>query len=142
MKFTHFIIQGTLLVLVFCSFSSIELDVTKITNQQYIEQTVVNDTVLGVWKYRMSNVDAPYEKGLFFITKNKHSYEVAVKLSTGILTGQDVVVNDRGVNFNVNFEGLKRVSFVLMVEKDKIMGETYSSNGTSEILGVRQLPEE
>ncbi|MGO4918143.1 hypothetical protein [Maribacter spongiicola] len=142
MKFTHLILQGALLILAFCSFSSVKLDVTETTSQQLIEQTVVNDAVLGVWNYRMSNVDAPYEKGVFFITKNKDFYEVAVKLSTGILTGQDVVASDKGINFNVNFEGLKRVSFVLMVEEDKIMGETYSAIGTSDILGVRQKPVE
>ncbi|WP_286815127.1 hypothetical protein, partial [Maribacter sp. UBA849] len=57
-----------------------------------------------------------------------------------MLTGQDVVVKDNGINFNVNFEGLKRVSFVLVVENDKIVGESYSAIGTSEIFGVRQLP--
>lgn len=140
MKITRFIFQGVLLVFVFCSFSTIESNRTSYSNQQILNETTTNDSVVGVWKYSMSNVDAPYENGVFFITQKEDSYDVALKLSTGILTGQDVIVTENGINFNVNFEGLKRVSFVLIVKGDKIMGETFSEIGSSEIYGVRQVP--
>ena len=104
MKITRFIFQGVLLVFVFCSFSTIESNRTTYSNQQILNETTTNDSVVGVWKYSMSNVDAPYENGVFFITQKEDSYDVALKLSTGILTGQDVIVTENGINFNVNFE--------------------------------------
>ncbi|WP_036152509.1 hypothetical protein [Maribacter forsetii] len=140
MKTNHCLLQAFLLILVFCSFSSVETNELKEPFQQKSEETNCKTSVLGVWKYTMTNVDEPYEKGMFFITKKGDSYDVAVKLGTGVLTGQDIVVQNNSINFNVNFEGLKRVSFVLKVEGDVIMGEGYSAKGTSEILGVRQLP--
>jgi len=140
MKINRYLLQGVLLILVFCSFSSIEPYELENYFQQKIEETVSNDSVLGVWKYTMINVDGPYEKGVFFITQRDGSYDVAVKLGTGTLTGQDIVVQENGINFNVNFEGLKRVSFKLKVNGDKIIGERISAIGANEILGVRQLP--
>ena len=142
MKTARLLFQGMLLIVVFCSFSSIEYNSAKYSSLQKTEATVSTDSVLGVWKYTMTNVEAPYEKGIFFITQKGGTYDVSVKLATGMLTGLDVVVQDNGINFNVNFEGLKRVSFILKVNDDKIMGESYSVIGTSEIFGVRQLPVE
>ncbi|WP_405410223.1 hypothetical protein [Maribacter sp. Asnod1-A12] len=139
MKINLNLFRGILLILVFCSFSSVKSFESDIFFQQIKAKSFSNDSVLGVWKYTMTNVDVPYEKGIFFITKKGDLYDVAVKLGTGILTGQDVIVQNSTINFNVNFEGLKRVSFVLTVKDDKIMGESYSAIGTSEILGVRQL---
>ena len=123
MKTNSFIFQGLLLVLIFCSFSPADSYRSENPFQQKTEQNVSEDSVLGVWKYTMTNVDT-------------------VKLATGMLSGQDVIVQDKGINFNVNFEGLRRVSFVLKVSGDNIVGESYSANGTSEILAVRQFPEE
>ncbi|MEP2278302.1 hypothetical protein [Maribacter sp.] len=140
MKTNHYFLQAVLLILVFCSFSSVSSYELEKAFKQISEETNSNDSVLGVWKYTMSNVDVPYEKGMFFITQKGGSYDVAVKLKTGMLTGQDVIVRNNGINFNVNFEGLKRVSFVLTVEGDKIVGESYSAIGVSEIVGVRQQP--
>ena len=140
MKTIKFIVQVIALCVVFCSFTTTENYPYKNSVAKETIALISTDSVLGVWKYTMTNVDAPYEKGMFFITQKGDSYDVAVKLGTGMLTGQDVVVKDNGINFNVNFEGLKRVSFVLVVENDKIVGESYSAIGTSEIFGVRQLP--
>ena len=142
MKTVKFLVLGIVLIMAFSSFSSTQIN----SNRHHVSENSIapisSDTVLGVWKYKMTNVDAPYEKGVFFITKKGDFYDVAVKLTTGMLTGQDVLVKGNGINFNVNFEGLKRVSFVLVVEDNKIMGKSYSTIGNSEIFGVRQLPEQ
>ena len=142
MKTVKFLVLGIVLIMAFSSFSSTQIN----SNRHHVSENSIvpisSDTVLGVWKYKMTNVDAPYEKGVFFITKKGDFYDVAVKLTTGMLTGQDVLVKGNGLNFNVNFEGLKRVSFVLVVEDNKIMGKSYSTIGNSEIFGVRQLPEQ
>lgn len=143
MKTVKFLVLGIVLIMAFSSFSSTEINSKRHHVSENNSIALVNtDAVLGVWEYTMTNVDAPYEKGVFFITKKGDFYDVAVKLTTGMLTGQDVLVKGNGINFNVNFEGLKRVSFVLVVEDDKIMGESYSTIGNSEIFGVRQLPEQ
>lgn len=88
----------------------------------------------------MSNVEFIYEKGVLFISKNAYACDIAIKYPEGIYTCQDVVIDNDRINFNVNIAGLERVSFVLMVEGDRIIGESYSSAGSSQILGVRQLP--
>jgi hypothetical protein len=41
----------------------------------------------------------------------------------------------------MNIAGLERVSFVLLVDGNRITGESYSKNGSSQIIGSRKYPE-
>lgn len=109
-----------------------------INNNEFIS----GDKVLGIWSCMFTNerVDSPYKEGIIFIAKHKDTYDVALKFSNGILSGNDVVIKNDLINFNVNIEGIERVSFVLLVEGNNIKGESYSTNGSSQILGKRQLP--
>jgi len=104
------------------------------------ERLVSGESVLGIWNYTMINVESSYEKGVLFISKNENTYDVVIKYPEGIYTCQDVIIDNDRVNFNVNIAGLERVSFVLMVEGDLIIGESYSTSGSSQIKGTRQLP--
>ena len=140
MKLTLTLVKGIFLIQVFCSFLSVDFFQFDFAYANNNEQIMYGDSVLGVWNYTMTNVASPYEKGMIFITKNEDSYEVAVKIQNGMLTGQDVVVDNESIHFNVNIAGLERVTFALVVKDDKMMGESYSPTGTSQILGVRHLP--
>lgn len=141
MKLTLTLVKGIFLIQVFCSLLSVDFFQFDFAYADNNEQIMYEDSVLGVWNYTMTNVASPYEKGMIFITKNEDSYEVAVKIQNGMLTGQDVVVENDNIHFNVNIAGLERVTFALVVKDDKMMGESYSPTGSSQILGVRQLPE-
>ena len=98
------------------------------------------DVVLGVWNCSMTNVSSPYEHGVFFITKQGETYDVVVQFSNGMLSGQDVIVEEEHIKFNLNIAGLERVSFVMLVKGNRIIGESYSMKNSSQISGVRQLP--
>ncbi|MDF4202256.1 hypothetical protein PXD56_04790 [Maribacter sp. SA7] len=106
------------------------------------EQIVDKSPVLGVWKFLMPDADAPYKKGRMFISEKSGKYNVVISLKTGSLNGQDIKVEDNRINFNINIEGIDRTSFVLEVEGDKMIGEFYSENSSSEVLAKRQLPAE
>ncbi|WP_157483915.1 hypothetical protein [Maribacter hydrothermalis] len=123
------------------SFSLVEINNPDLKISIFQEGLLSKEPALGVWNYTMTNVDSVYDHGVLFVTKNENTYDIAVKFSNGILNGQDVVVKNNKVNFNINIAGLERVSFVLMIEGDKIMGESYSEKGSSAILGERQHPE-
>ena len=99
-----------------------------------------NDMVLGVWDYSMTDIPAPYQEGLIFVTKDYGVYDVAVKVSTGVLSGEKVVVRDNRIHFNLNISGLERASFVLLVEGDRLIGEVYSANWSSQISAKRLRP--
>ena len=106
------------------------------------EQIIDKNPVLGVWEFLMPEADAPYRKGRIFISKPNDVYQVVISLKTGSLNGQDVKVDNNRINFNINKEGIDRISFVLEVEGDKMIGESYSESGSNEVLAKRQIPVE
>tara|TARA_R110002050_G_scaffold285988_1_gene435904 strand:+ start:477 stop:869 length:393 start_codon:yes stop_codon:yes gene_type:complete len=122
------------------AFSAIKVPNLESDTNVLQECLVSGESVLGIWNYTMINVESSYEKGVLFISKNENTYDVVIKYPVGIYTCQDVIIDNDRVNFNVNIAGLERVSFVLMVEGDLIIGESYSTSGSSQIKGTRQLP--
>lgn len=141
MNITHIFVKGIFLTQLLVSFSLIEMNNLGIKTTTIQEGLLLKEPTLGVWNFTMTNVESVYNQGVLFVTKNENTDEIAVKFSNGILNGQDVVINNNKVNFNINIAGLERVSFVLMIDGDRIMGESYSDKGSSQILGERQLPE-
>lgn len=140
MNITQILVKGIFLIQLLYLVSPIDIEKSISATDTFQEKMIFKEAVLGVWKYTMSNVDSPYEKGVLFISKNDTTFDVTITYPTGVLTGQDVIVHNGRINFNMNIAGLERVSFVLMAEGDRIMGESYSNNGSNQILGVRQLP--
>lgn len=106
------------------------------------EQIIDENPVLGVWEFLMPEADAPYRKGRIFISKPNDDYQIVISLKTGSLNGQDIKVDNNRINFNINKEGIDRISFVLEVEGDKMIGESYSESGSNEVLAKRQIPVE
>ncbi|WP_405380938.1 hypothetical protein [Maribacter sp. LLG6340-A2] len=100
------------------------------------------DTALGVWRFSFGSesINEVYKDGVLFVTKQNGKYDIAMKFKNGILTGQDVVISEDSIKFNVNIDGLERVSFVLLLDGNRIMGQSYSAKGASKIFGVRQVP--
>lgn len=101
-----------------------------------------NGNPIGVWNYRVFGAGPEYEKGVLFIRKDKDEYVVEVHLGNGTLIGQDVEIEGGFVKFNINLEGTERVSVVLQVVDDTIVGKSYSSQGTFDIQGTRKIPRE
>ena len=134
------IVKSIFLIQLLYVFSAINVQNLESSTNVLQDQIVSSETILGVWNFTMSNAESAYEKGVLFISKNEGTYDIAIKYSEGIYTCQDVVIDIDRINFNVNIAGLERVSFVLMVEGDRIIGESYSNAGSSQILGIRQLP--
>tara|TARA_R110002050_G_scaffold403_3_gene2725 strand:- start:7027 stop:7455 length:429 start_codon:yes stop_codon:yes gene_type:complete len=140
MNITQIIVKSFFLIQILYAYSAINVLNFESTNDAFQDRRISKGAVLGVWKYAMSDVESPYEKGILFISKNENIYDVAIKYPEGIYTCQDVIIENDRINFNVNIAGLDRVSFVLMVEGDRIIGESYSHAGSSRILGARQFP--
>ena len=134
------IVKSIFLIQLLYVFSAINVQNLESSTNVLQDQIVSSETILGVWNFTMSNAESAYEKGVLFISKNAGTYDIVIKYPEGIYTCQDVVIDIDRINFNVNIAGLERVSFVLMVEGDRIIGESYSNAGSSQILGIRQLP--
>ncbi|WP_300025685.1 hypothetical protein [uncultured Maribacter sp.] len=143
MNTNHVLIKVVLFVNVLCINSFVE---NRKVNSSYEElkheQIIDNSPVVGVWNFLMPNADAPYKKGRIFISEKNGIYDVVISLKTGSLNGQDIKVEENRINFNINMEGVERTSFVLEVEGDKMIGECYSENRSSEVLAKRTLPVE
>lgn len=140
MNMIQIIVKSIFLIQLLYVFSAINVQNLESSTNVLQDQIVSSETILGVWNFTMSNAESAYEKGVLFISKNAGTYDIAIKYPEGIYTCQDVVIDIDRINFNVNIAGLERVSFVLMVEGDRIIGESYSNAGSSQILGIRQLP--
>ena len=143
MNLTYFLASMVFLAqVVFPSSITLACNGTAASNKLALcNQTFSNETALGVWEYNMTDIQAPYHEGILYITKKNGVYHIAVKVATGVLTGQEVSVNEDRINFNLNISGLERVSFVLLVTGDLLSGEGYSANGTNRITAKRLLPE-
>jgi hypothetical protein len=138
----HFLVKGLFLTQVFLTPLSVELNDSKNFNEVAMCFAFpIDEAALGVWEYTMTKVKSPYTDGVLYITKQQDTYHVAIKFSNGILTGQDVIIRHNHINFNMNIAGLERVSFVLLVDGNRITGESYSKNGSSQIIGSRKYPE-
>ena len=113
-----------------------------LTIPQSEEADVFNGNPIGVWNYKVFGAGPEYEEGVLFIRKDSEEYVVEVHLGNGTLIGQDVEIEGGSVKFNVNLEGMERVSVVLQVVDDTIVGKSYSSQGTYDIQGTRKIPRE
>ncbi len=95
---------------------------------------------LGVWDYEVVGTEEAYRKGVLFVRMEDGAPIVEVHLANGVLNGHDVQVKGDTVKFTVNIEGTERVSVVLNVTADTILGEASSSQGSFTIKGKRKLP--
>jgi len=102
--------------------------------------TGLEESPIGVWLYNAEGISEAYRTGVFFIRKENGEYIVDVQLDTGSLSGQDVEITTDMIKFNMNIEGLERVSVVLMVKGNTLEGETSSARGVFKIKGVKKIP--
>lgn len=144
MNITHIVIKSILIFQLFSYFPMTMNNRSEITEPINIEKEKVTnaDIALGVWrcKFINENINPVYKDGMLFVTKQKGKYDVVVKFSNGLLSGQDVFVSDDQIKFHVNIDGLERLSFVLQINGNQIIGESYSVKGASRVLGKRQVP--
>lgn len=141
MNAIHFLVKSFFLVQLILATVSTQSNDLKINPEDVLCQAIPEeDVALGVWEYTMTKVKSPYTDGVLCITKQQGTYNVAIIFSNGTLTGQDVNIAHHDIKFNMNVSGLERVSFVLLVDGDRIIGESYSKNGSSHVIGSRKYP--
>ncbi len=124
-------------------FTSIILVPTALASDKTLNSswnTIKTENPFGVWIYNAEGTSPEYKTGVFFIREENGKHIVEVQLETGTLTGQDVQVNKNMIKFNMNIEGLERISVVLMIKGNIIEGETSSTRGTYKIRGTRKMP--
>ncbi|MFS4456084.1 hypothetical protein [Maribacter sp. 2304DJ31-5] len=97
---------------------------------------------IGIWKYFVEGVGPEYEEGILFVRKENGKYKIEIQLSSGALTGQDVQIQEDNIKFNMNIEGVERISVVLQVKGNTLLGEAYSGQRTYKVKGKRKLPPE
>jgi len=102
-----------------------------------LENSKVEKSLIGVWSYEIENSPFNFEQGKFFITERDGETTVALQLDNGVITAYDVVVKDNKIWFNINNEGLKKVSILLVASGDLLKGEIYSEDTSYKITAKR-----
>ncbi|WP_125221046.1 hypothetical protein [Maribacter algicola] len=127
-----------LLLLVF--FTGTAQDVLRSTsNDQILEPT----DLVGIWSYRVADIDNGYEEGLLIVDKMEGLYAVQVQLQNrGSLNAYDVLVEGDVMQFHVNLDGVERVGVVLGIKGKELEGQVITGEGSRfSVKGAKQLPE-
>ena len=103
-----------------------------------IKVLALEDGLIGSWAYTVENTMPEYSKGVIVIAKESGEYSVQVQLVNGSLEGQDITVKGNEIVFNLYIEG-QSIKVVLVVDGDKISGESSSMDGVFKIDGTRRL---
>lgn len=128
-----------LLVLVSCISVGAQAAVSKTVPVGEPMNLLVADGPIGVWDYEVAGTEDAYGSGILFVRKENGVHVVEVHLGSGVLNGQDVQVQGNTLNFTLNLDGVERVSVVLNVEKDSILGQISYPHGTFTMNGNRKL---
>lgn len=105
-----------------------------------LQNLLISDGPVGVWDYEVEVTEDGYRTGTLFVRKENGVHVVEVHLGNGVLNGQDVQVKGNTLKFNLNLDGVERVSVVLNAEEDTILGQVTSNQGNFTIKGTRKLP--
>ncbi|PIB29604.1 hypothetical protein BFP77_05475 [Maribacter sp. 4U21] len=127
-------------MLVFAVMSVVYTSFASSNSSGNVLSTTKKENPFGVWLYTAEGTSPEYRTGMFFIREENGEHIVEVQLDTGTLSGQDVQVSNDMIKFNMNIEGLERISVVLMVSGNTIEGETSSARGIYKISGTRKIP--
>lgn len=101
---------------------------------------IINEDPVGVWDYEVEGTEDVYRMGTLFVRKENGSHAVEVHLGNGVLNGQDVQVQENTLKFTLYLDGIERVSVVLNADKDIILGQVTTNQGSYTIKGARKLP--
>lgn len=129
-----------LLIFVFATSFGVQAAASVTNPGGALQNPLVADGPMGVWDYEVEGTEDAYRTGTLFVRKENGAPIVEVHLGNGVLIGQDVQVQGNTLKFMLNLDGVERVSVVLNVEKDVILGEVTSSQGSFTIKGTRKLP--
>ncbi|RRQ49212.1 hypothetical protein DZC72_00860 [Maribacter algicola] len=121
-------------------FTGTAQDVLRSTsNDQILEPT----DLVGIWSYRVADIDNGYEEGLLIVDKMEGLYAVQVQLQNrGSLNAYDVLVEGDVMQFHVNLDGVERVGVVLGIKGKELEGQVITGEGSRfSVKGAKQLPE-
>lgn len=95
----------------------------------------------GVWNCKVTGAAPEYQNSILFVTENEHGLpSVVVQLESGTLSGQQVLIDENILRFDINLEGIERVSIVLEPVKDQLRGKVSTSGGELPVICTRKLP--
>lgn len=95
----------------------------------------------GVWDCKVDGAAPEYQHSTLFITKQEDGLpSVIVQLDRGSITGQDVGLGEKNLRFDINLEGVERVSVVLEADVDQLIGKVYTSGGALPVTCTRKSP--
>lgn len=131
---------GTVILLVFLTLSTLRaLDTNSIKG---LKGTINPDPIFyGVWDCKVVGAAPEYQYSTLFITKQEDGLpSVIVQLDRASLTGQDVGLGEKDLRFDINLEGVERVSFVLEADVDQLIGKVFTSGESLPVTCSRKSP--
>lgn len=129
-----------LLILVLTTSFSAYAETSSMYPNIGLRAMLLNEDPVGVWDYEVEGTEATYRAGVLFIRKENGVHFVEVHLGNGVLNGQDVQVQGNTIKFTLNLDGLERVSIVLNVAEDVVLGQATTDEDSYTIKGTRKLP--
>lgn len=98
-------------------------------------------SIYGIWNCSVSGATPEYQKSTLFINKGENGTPtLVVQLSSGTIVGHDVEITETMVKFNLNIEGVDRVTVILEMIDDTLKGNVITSEGNLAVSCTRKTP--
>lgn len=98
-------------------------------------------SVYGIWNCSVLGATPEYQNSTLFISTGENgTAALVVQLSTGTIVGHDVEITETTVKFNLNIEGVDRVSVILEMIDDTLKGYAITSEGNLAVTCTRKTP--
>lgn len=129
-------------------FLVIVLSFSKSTAYAYLSQRAVThfsfpveEDFYGVWDCEVKGAVPEYQRSTLFITmEEKGSPSVIVQLSNGSIKGQNVRIEDTTISFDMNIEGVERVTVILKHNNGTLKGKVITTEGDLIVNCLRKYP--
>lgn len=100
---------------------------------------IVKDDLVGGWEYTVEDAPEGYEEGFMLIVNQNGVYKVQIELSAGYVNGQNVVLKENKLTFNIIFGG-ETIAIAVEAKGSKLSGTSTSpSNGVMNIAGIKSI---
>lgn len=135
-------ISKSLLILIVGILSMVQVNASSLQEFQLIETFLLKyESPFGIWNCQVLGAAPEYQKSTLIIQKDdKGLPKVTVELSTGSLTGNEVELTDKVIKFNLNIEGVERVTVILEFSNDILEGRAITSEGDLKVTCTRKTP--
>lgn len=107
-----------------------------LTNNQVVAKEK-SKAVLGEWLYKVSEVPGEYENGLLIFSEKNEKTVCQVKLASGELNVNNLVIDKMNIHFSTSIEG-NQILVKLKLENNKLSGTVDTPDGQKEISAVKK----